>query len=380
MRRQDLEHLEMPYDEALDELETRLPRRLGVLVPGVWVLHDEILSDLDPETFGIRWWAAHLDAKRRILIGDYLLQAVYSIQTNLTEAKLHLLEARDAWERENRRHADTTWRDAQGNLCHDLPPIDSPLDELPGVLAMMHTAGLLRALGSALDCLGGVIVGVGALSTGILRTDLKAARRELKRVVGEEPGPARQIELRERLEELVETSGPTGWLDWITDYRNMLVHRGRRPSFSHLDPRHAGFVDDRELPVVRVSVIPVLHVDPGRSEIEVMVHHDQRQFLEEDARVTLRGALESVLQFARNACDELVALWRQRRADPALLPQPERQWPRVVAPRETFEGYDPGSVPFRADQAKRSASALRRLQSAAVSVEDRPKWDDWFDE
>jgi len=58
----------------------------------------EIFDDLDGHVFSVGWWAPAPGTSRRILISDHLYNCVHSVEPNLIEARLHLLEAMDCWD------------------------------------------------------------------------------------------------------------------------------------------------------------------------------------------------------------------------------------------------------------------------------------------
>src|ERR1700722_14519241 len=89
-----------------------------------------------------------------------------AVQTNMTEARLHLLEAEDAWSRLSGT-VRTTFRTS--GIPIDKPI--SPADELWFYLGPLHATGAIRALASAMDCLSGVIIGTVGLPINIVRAD-----------------------------------------------------------------------------------------------------------------------------------------------------------------------------------------------------------------
>jgi hypothetical protein len=94
MRSEDLERLRVPFHKG-EDLNQGFARAVEVQVPALHKLYREIFNDLDDIVFGVRWWASQLDTGRRILVSDHLVSCVSSVQTNLIEASLHLLEAVD---------------------------------------------------------------------------------------------------------------------------------------------------------------------------------------------------------------------------------------------------------------------------------------------
>ena len=68
----------------------------------------------------------------------------------------------------------------------------------------------------------------------------------------------------------MDAAGPPGWVDWMLDYRNMLVHRGRRIEIGQLVPRvspHA--VGRRRTGTSEMAGVRTVHLprDPARSDV-----------------------------------------------------------------------------------------------------------------
>src|SRR6266404_307782 len=115
MTRADIERLSRQYS-ADEPRQGRLAKALQVDLP-VWrQLGDAILGDFDDHVFGVGWWAPKPGTSRRILISDHLYSCARSVETNLLEARLHLFEAMDFWERESDFHARAVSIDTDGTL------------------------------------------------------------------------------------------------------------------------------------------------------------------------------------------------------------------------------------------------------------------------
>lgn len=174
MRRPWLAKLQRPYsvEELTRTSEQRVAARLDVYVSELYELAKAVLDDLDVEHFGISWWVPLVPTRKRILIADYLFQVVGSIQTNLTEAKVHYLESQQSLDKENDRFQKSRFaKDKEGVL---LTPPRSAEDELPGFLTDLHIAGCFRASASALDCLAAAIIGVLGVDQTLIKSDWKS--------------------------------------------------------------------------------------------------------------------------------------------------------------------------------------------------------------
>ena len=366
MTRADIERLSGEY-RATEPLHGRLARALRVEVP-VWrELGNEILADLDEGVFGVGWWSPGPGTSRRILISDHLLSCVRSIETNLVEAQLHLLEAMDFWEREADFYARSVSINRGRRLELRPPERRRPLEDLLGPTSTLHVVGFIRAIAGALDCFGASVVGVAALKTRLLQADLAKARQALAKVGGTTDGERTQVAFRERLEGAIEQAGPTGWLSWTIDLRNMLIHRGRRLQPIELRPIPSGILQADGSPVVRTDVFHLLPRDPGRSEVEMFLDTDRAPVLTESAAVTLRSVLESTLRLLDEGGRLSLELWRQRRQTPTLLTQPRRQWPDGPSGATTgFPGYAPESIPYAPDHIRADPELLPRLRAASL--------------
>src|SRR5262249_28799161 len=147
-----------------------------------------------------------------------------------------------------------------------------------------------------LDCLGATMVGVAALPTRILTADLGRARAAFQSKKLSKPGRELQDQLSARVEMAIGRTGPSGWLEWATDFRNMLVHRARRMEIVNAERIESPILDAGGRSIVRAQTTIQLPRDPGRSEIEVMLHRANALVLTESSRDTLEGILASTLR------------------------------------------------------------------------------------
>ena len=370
MRSQDAARLEIPFSPS-DDPEIAFPKAVGIDTPEVELLYREIFNDLDDKIFGIGWWAPHPGTSRRILISNYLLECVRSIRTNLTEAELHLLEAVDYWEKEGDFLANSISVDDNGKPIINVPSRTRPIDDLARRMATLHTVGFFRALVGALDCLGASIVGVLAIPTSITFADLKRTNKIL--VKSQNPI---HMGFRTKLDGILVAAGPAGWADWTIDFRNMVTHRGRRVHITQLVPRGVPILGPDGKVIPRVRIAEHLPSDPCRSQVEAFLDDGRLQVLTEHAEITLRGALSSAIDAIRKSALELSQIWVLRRKNPSLLTQPRENWPNFPDANQThFNGYSPGTTPYKPTEWRAHADLYKLFTTAALSDDLRTRWD-----
>lgn len=176
MRQEDINRLNKPYEDERADLDRRFHSAIGADVPNASNLAEEIFSDLHPTLFGVAWWVTFLPNHERVLISDYVYQCAVGIEMNLAEAKLHYLEWLHTRDQQNERVADMAHITDAGQLVSKLPPATKPMDDIPHNMEKLHICGLFRAIGSAFDCLGAVIVAVLGLPIHLRYADINSAR------------------------------------------------------------------------------------------------------------------------------------------------------------------------------------------------------------
>jgi hypothetical protein len=351
MRERELQLLRTPYDErGTGSLDDRFPGALSLGLRDLRALRDEIEGDVSEDAHGVKWWTT-LPFPQRALIGDYLITCVHSIETNLVEAQLHNWELLDWFAQLDEFIGGSSTASNQGRPPR-LQPRLAPVDDLSGHMIDIHIAGVSRALGSALDCLAAVIIGVVPMKIPIMKASF--TRNLFAKWPSTTPptthGERRQAEFRATFMGELQAAGPEHWHDWVIGYRNMLVHRGRRIGTNcFVDRTHAGDQWGSEV---------VLPSEPELSQVEAWARWGNHlgcgqgsYNLTETAKDTLRRAQGAVARLAARTCEHLLPLWRARRAEPELLPQPAEQWPRIPCVKPgRFGGFNPGSFPTETDR------------------------------
>lgn len=372
MRQEDIRRLSEPYTQPRDEQDRRFHSAIGADVPSASTLVKEIFGDLSTQIFGVSWWQS-VSEQERILISDYLYQCAEGIETNLVEAKLHFLEWLHIKDQQDAKIADVIKRTPHGTLTQKYPPSNAPIDDLPNRLEGLHICGFFRAIGSALDCLGGAIIGVLGLNFTLRYNDIANTRKALERIKNPQtPGEDLQAACKVFLESRIMSSGPEDWLVWIDQYRNMFVHRGRRITFNEFVPREVLLFDANEQIIPRVRSKMHLAKYPDKSDAEAFIRMDVS--LNEDAETTLTGVFKSTRDLLEAVCERLVSIWRERRNNPSLIEQPATQWKLNMKPCN-FAGYDQTAEPLSAD-VMMSDPVLRHRMMAAATI-DQYRYNVW---
>jgi hypothetical protein len=387
MKASDLARLSEPYPEGECSTNDRAVSALGLPMRRWKELEALILDDfVEHSPYGIGWWAPHPGTSRRILISDQLYACAASVSANMIEVALHWLEYQDYAERDSERFADIVQiRHGQPDVV--LPRPRNALEELSREMVAMHIAGMARALSAALDCLAGVMIGVIAIPTPILTADLGRKIREFFAKIGRgtTDGEKVQAEFYRKFSEVIASVGPDGWLPWALDFRNMLVHRGRRLENGQLIPKLPRLYRPDGEQVLRARRLTDLPRNPGMSDVEVWreapttATQDPLEVLvlAEDATQTLGGLLDSTKAMISETAKLLIDVWKWRRDNPQLLTQPAAQWPRgaTTAPASAFQGYAPRSRDLSSSIISTHPIVWRRFLAASLDDASRSQWD-----
>ncbi|MFD3510107.1 hypothetical protein [Nocardia sp. NPDC058666] len=334
------------------------PVRPGLLAVGQ--LKQALTRDLRDDVVGFTWWVGYsMPIEARGWLSHYLTNAVGTVGTNLRDAAVHLWSYEEAVQKENIYFARQRRKSAgppnlverNGMDWRRLAHIDA------------ERAGFFRAVGSVLDTLAAVVVGVGAINVNIVKADWGTLNtidtaptyprtsgqngrggQLRKRLAAEQTeGGLAQDQLLRSARGAAAAAGPAGWETWAQATRNGFVHRARWTDFLvqvdkrkpeagtySLLPRQPELVQGFELQ--RVDALPDV-------------------CLTEDASITMHGVLGSVTPVVQAVTAECQKLWDRRQMKPAMLPQPHADnW--LPAPAPPFAGYDPGAANAALAQAK----------------------------
>jgi hypothetical protein len=333
VRDKDIKQLKVPYSSTMPPgpNDVRLAAALGLKVERGIELGDRLLADLSNLACGFGWWTAYpeIDRQTRIFLSDHLVSCARAIATNLIEAHAEGLEFRHALD-EFRVYMS---RGIKKN-SFVTPAPRGLYEDLIHYRVTGHFVGILRGLGSALDCLGACLVGIAALPTSLVKADWNSALNVLRK-----PGsdPIQEALLAD-IQQAIIDAGPSGWVQWLLAMRNTDVHRGRRvASFSAVrDARKEVVGFAMQLPRV-----------PELTEVEAWVDAGGyvAAYFEAPADDLIVNITASVNTLIENVSDLLITLWARRREDPGLLPQPLAQWKpamQLITGLGRFTGYASG--------------------------------------
>ena len=268
------------------------------------VLAQQVLADMAAGE-GVAWW--DLDRARSILIGDYLIGLMESAEANLTQGSMHLARTNELWTADG--FATRARMQSASVLGPGIFGAHSERDSNRTVEANGHVAGFFRAAGSALDNVGGIVVGVAGLRKQTVRaawTDLRLGENVPAGVAPDGPGRDLQIAVVDAIRAAL-TTGPDDWSEWTMELRNTLVHRASRLAMVISDPRRTdGFL--RPLP---------RHFAQTQSESMARTERLRRDIVPEHAADTMAAILNCLIESCRRPAPLASALGKGGARTPA---------------------------------------------------------------
>ncbi len=216
------------------------------------------------------------------------------------------------------------------------------------------------------------MVGVLGLSTDLLTASFTSTLEVLRGAKPKsEPCGRAWHSARVAIEDAISNSGPAGWLEWVLAYRNMYVHRARRLMPSSLKPRPTVLLADGRS-IFHTELVRILPRDPQWSEAQAWRDPERASWLTENAKTTLSEAKDCSAKLIEGTAAVLVEVWRQRRDDPSVIPQPIAEWSNLGLPKPSvFVGFKPGTQVFSPGLIAAGGDTIQRLRSANVMDEHR---------
>jgi hypothetical protein len=308
-------------------------RANGISVEHLRLLLEQLQGDFSVEACGFTAFHRIPDEKQRAVVSDQICQSAYAITENLLEAKLHQkqLEA------------------IQGPQGVSLPKRDIAEETVErGAEMDMAITGSVRAMGSALDCLGATAIGVLRMPTSITKASFGALVKNFPKSKAAKSANRKQVRAWGDWLRLVENHKrmqPTDWFDWLEAMRNVNIHRGRQvhtlmqrlrapdePQFLVLDQKPG------DLTLSAARFILHLRNRPGLPDMQDFITAEKgRLWLSEAATITLPGLLSTVNALVEEASQFLLSWWTYAEKWGRFFPPPVDAWKLDKEP-EPFKG------------------------------------------
>ena len=325
-----------------EERRRRAVDSLGLRLDDMRRLHDLLADALSADVGGFEQFATIEPFAVRAIASDLVLTAADAVETNLGEAALHARAYSD--------HVGPNGRRMPG-------PDSSESDDLASLRAESEIVGFFRAIGSALDCLSAVAIGMLRLPERLQRADAALLAGGLDRLLERGlPGPDEQAAWAQRLADLIseERTAEPGWLEWLVEMRNRVIHRGRQLSTWLPRPvaqdRPPLYVRTQTDPAYLMRFEPHLRRKPWLPEIEALRQEaaTEGHWFAEPTSTTFAGLLERVDGLSERVSRLLIECWQTPPGQMGNWAQPSTQWAAVeggppwrLERAAQFRGFDP---------------------------------------
>jgi hypothetical protein len=355
----------MTPDEAFWSLLTEA----GFTVSKIRELSEILNTDFAEAASGFAQFSDIADEAERAVTSDQVAQSARAIGENLLDAQLHYEALNEIFGTEGLAYpsgADPKEYARQG----------AEID--------LHTTGFVRGLGSALDCLAAVGIGVLRIPTSLQRAGLPTLIGQLRdQLLGKGKSHSTDQEgLWQAFYDLIEkhrTSAPSGWFDWLLGMRNLNVHRARLTRVMLGRPK-----DEHPVLVVFTSE-PIDLAKDARFDLHlrrrpqlpdtqdfITAPKAEDLFLNETAATTLYGVLHLASDFLENAAGFLLDLWRQIANQLGDFPSPPGKWGLEPDNAPPFDGIAPGSKNMDAYEQLRGHPELAKRLAIAERLRQKP--------
>jgi hypothetical protein len=335
----------------------------GLTIDRLRELSDVLNSSFEEPESGFAQFGDIADEVERAVASDQVAQSARAIAENLVEAQIHYEALRDIFGAEGLPYPS------------DADPMDYARQ---GAEIDLHITGFVRALGSALDCLAAVAIGVLRIPLSIQRAGLSGLEVRLReQILGKgKAGSDEQEKSWQLLYDLLQNvsdSPPAGWFDWLSGMRNLNVHRAR------LTRVLLGRGKDEEHPVVIVfSSEPLdltkdarfdmhLRKRPHLPDMQDFITAAKAEdlFLNETVATTLYGTLSLAGAFLEDAAGFLLDWWKRIENQLEDFPAPVGKWGLEDDDAAPFDGIAPGSKDMNAyEQLRGHPEMAKRFQLA----------------
>lgn len=357
--------------ETAAERGREMNRQLGVETPGLAGLTEALWNSYSADGWGLQQFVVIADEEQRAVASDLVLSAVEGIEVNVCELAL----------------CEIDLVALVGPNGRTMPGPETTVEELVN-LKRIHRAmtDFARAFGSTLDCLAAAAIGVLGLPGSLQRASGTSLFRfpELTQAA-----PQTQHDAREKAAALFAEhaeSDPAGWLAWMLELRDAVVHRGHLTNIWLNLPRHGQLaVASGTHPAYLTRVEPHLRGKPWQPDMFSLsgpgTATDAMIWLPEPATRTIAEVKLRTVALVDALAAMLAEVLTINRAGWQL---PEGQWhlerttgrPRTASASK-FGGFDPdypAPAPTQMRVHPRSAARLElaeRLRRSAKAPADR---------
>jgi len=331
-------------------------------------LIEQFEADFSPGDGGYRQLDGLTDPVQQAVVSDQICLTSVAIRANLVEARLH-----------QRQFAAIVGDD--GARYPTPETLKKTLRQ--GSEMDMAITGCTRALGSALDCLGAVGIGVLRMPYPITSGSFRDIDREMSPKVLATGSPKQQ-QLWSDLHKLCENhrkQPPDGWLDWLFGMRNLNVHRARQ---ARIRLQRMRDTDEPQL-LVKTSEPEQIAKETARFDLHLRNRpglpdmHDfitspmtSDLWINEPATTTLPGIFEAVNALVDEASQFLASCWRYAGDSPTEFPPPVAKWKLHPPPWPSFDGIAPNATRFPVNYGAAGSQIAKRLELAERLRQQKP--------
>ena len=360
--------------DTADERDDELDRRLGTQAPALKELAIFLMESYSADGWGIAQFSTIADTEQRAVASDLLVSAVEGVQANLRDLAL----------------CEVDLLGLVGPNGRTMPGPDTTIDELIEMKRIHRTiTDFARAFGSTLDCLAAIVIATLGLPRSIQAASA-ASLLTMPELLAN--APAAQLEMRECVlacfAEHSEGEAP-GWLAWVLELRDAVVHRGLLTNTWLTRPARSGARSGAKVAVRTSSPIQYL--------IRMEPHLRGKPWQPDMFSLSGRGTAEDALVWLPEPATRTVTEVKQRAValveamaaishealvgDRAEWILPEASWrlervtgkPRTERAAE-FRGFDqeyPLPPPAEIRVHPRSAPRLVLAEQLRIAVEER---------
>lgn len=360
--------------------EEGFERCIGIDVDSLRALKLTMSEDLDKKGKGIKWWKKEkIDKATNIILGDYLFSLPLTIEGNLVNAYLYKLEVELKTQKRNFQFRDSIQLTNNGSQQKTPRHFEFYLNQSQ---LNRQASGFFTSIGSILDCLAALIVGVCGLEQKLITASFPALIRDFEQ--GRIKCSFSSHQFFAQLQQILNRK-KLEWAQWVTDLRNTNVHRSKRLNYEmlHPEPMFPAILNKDALPIIKTKATRHLPKAPHLTEVEAMgIYKGKPIHLNEDQTVTIEGVWQDANKFVKDVCVLLDKIWKYRKENIDHQHQPPFQWDngKHIQERDKkgdwFEGYTPPDAKW-IDSATVPPELFHRMEAAGLSDKDDPIWSEF---